>query len=118
MKQPSISNPSHQYDVAIVDCLRPKPHISHFGIKEAVNVARRINAKRTYLTGFAHEVSHDEYVNLGEYVGGKVIENPTDREKECIDLMDEGQDIWLRPSHDGLRIGISCEGAVADNSYE
>ena len=118
LNQPSISNPSHQYDVAIVDCLRPQPHISHYGIKEAVNVARRINAKRTYLTGFAHEVSHDEYVTLGKCVGGKVVENPTDRERRCIDLVDEGKDIWLRPSHDGLRIEISCEGVVTDNGYE
>jgi hypothetical protein len=118
LKQPSVSDPLHQYDVAIVDCLRPLHHISHFGIKEAVNAARRINAKRTYLTGFAHEVSHDEYVTLGEYVGGKVVENPTDKERHCMDFVDEGNDIWLRPSHDGLRIEISCEGTVTDNSYE
>ena len=49
--------PSHQYAVAIVDCLRPLAHISHYGIREAVNAARRIDAQRTYLTGFAHEVS-------------------------------------------------------------
>lgn len=117
LDQPSVSDPSHQYAVAVVDCLRPLAHISHYGIKESVNVARRINAKRTYLTGFGHEVSHDEYVTVGEYVGGKVAENPTDKEKDYIDLVDEGKSIWLRPSHDGLRIEVSCEGVVKDNSY-
>jgi phosphoribosyl 1,2-cyclic phosphodiesterase len=117
LNEPFNKNPSHQYDVAIVDCLRPKSHISHYGIKEAVNVARRINAQRTYLTGFGHEVSHDEYVTVGEYVGGKVIDNPTVKEKYCIDLLDEGKNIWLRPSHDGLRIEATDEG-VRDNSYE
>jgi phosphoribosyl 1,2-cyclic phosphodiesterase len=117
LNEPSNNNPSHQYAVAIVDCLRPMSHISHYGIKEAVNVARRINAQRTYLTGFGHEVSHDEYVTVGENVGGKVIDNPTVKEKYCIDLLDKGQNIWLRPSHDGLRIEVSGEG-VKDNSYE
>jgi len=113
-----INNPSHQYAVAIVDCLRPDAHISHYGIKEAVNIARRINAQRTYLTGFAHEVSHDEYVTIGEFVGGKLAENLTVKEKYAIDLVDEGENIWLRPSHDGLRVEVTEEGVVMDNEYE
>jgi phosphoribosyl 1,2-cyclic phosphodiesterase len=117
INQPSVDNPSHQYAVAIVDCLRPIAHISHYGIREAVNVARRINAQRTYLTGFGHEVSHEEYVTIGEYVGGKIIDSPTAMEKYCIDLVDEGKEIWLRPSHDGLRFEVDSEG-VKDNSYD
>jgi hypothetical protein len=118
LNQPSKGDPSHQYAVAIVDCLRPLGHISHFGIREAVNVARRINAQRTYLTGFAHEVSHDEYVTVGEYVGGKAVDNPTEKEKKCIDVIDEGRRIWVRPSHDGLRFEVSRSGIVRDNSYD
>jgi phosphoribosyl 1,2-cyclic phosphodiesterase len=118
LNQPSVSYPSHQYAVAIVDCLRPLAHISHYGIREAVNVARRINARRTYLTGFGHEVSHEEYATIGEYVGGKAVDNPTAKEKYCIDMIDEGKDIWLRPSHDGLRFKVSREGTVRDNSYD
>ena len=118
IKQPSVDNPSHRYAVAIVDCLRPIAHVSHYGIKEAVNVARRINAQRTYLTGFGHEVSHEEYVTIGEYVGGKTIDNPTATEKYCINRVDEGKEVWLRPSHDGLRFEVSNEGVVKDNGYE
>jgi hypothetical protein len=118
LNQPSKSDPSHQYAVAIVDCLRPLAHISHYGIREAVNVARRINAQRTYLTGFGHEVSHDEYVTVGEYVGGKAVDNPTVKEKYCIDMIDEGRRVWLRPSHDGLRFEVSRSGIVRDNSYD
>ncbi len=117
LNQPSASDHSHQYAVTIVDCLRPAAHISHYGIREAVNVARRINAQRTYLMGFGHEVSHDEYVTVGEYVGGKAVDNPTVKEKKCIDLIDEGRRIWLRPSHDGLRFEVSRSGKVKDNSY-
>ncbi|KAI9511759.1 hypothetical protein F5148DRAFT_1168633 [Russula earlei] len=118
LNQPSTNIPSHQYAVAIVDCLRPHAHISHYGIREAVNIARRINAQRTYLIGFGHEVSHDEYVTIGEYVGGKVVDNLTAKEKYCIDLVDEGENIWLRPSHDGLRFEVTTEGVVRDNEYE
>lgn len=118
LNQPSKGDPSHQYAVAIVDCLRPVAHISHYGIREAVNVARRINAQRTYLIGFGHEVSHDEYVTVGEYVGGKAVENPTEKEKYCIDMVDEGRHIWLRPSHDGLRFEVSRSGIVRDNNYD
>lgn len=118
LSQPSKSDPSHQYAVAIVDCLRPLAHLSHFGIREAVNVARRINAQRTYLTGFTHEVSHDEFVTIGEYVGGKAVDNPTEKEKYSIDMIDEGRRIWLRPSHDGLRFEVPRSGIVKDNSYD
>ncbi|KAH9081830.1 hypothetical protein EDB83DRAFT_2335113 [Lactarius deliciosus] len=100
INQPSVNDPSHRYAVAIVDCLRPIAHISHYGIREAVNV------------------SHEEYVTIGEHVGGKTINNPTATEKHCIDLVDEGKKIWLRPSHDGLRFEVSKEGAVKDNNYE
>jgi hypothetical protein len=118
LNQPSKSDPSHQYAVAIVDCLRPLAHISHYGIREAVNVARRINAQRTYLIGFGHEVSHDEYLTVGEYVGGKGVDNPTLKEKYCMDMIDEGRRVWLRPSHDGLRFEVSRTGIVRDNSYD
>lgn len=118
INQPSVNDSSHQYAVAIVDCLRPIAHVSHYGIREAVNVARRINAQRTYLTGFGHEISHEEYITIGEYVGGETIDNPTATEKYCIDLLDEGKKVWLRPSHDGLRFEVSNDGAVKDNGYE
>ena len=118
LNQPSKSDPLRQYAVAIVDCLRPLAHLSHYGIREAVNVARRINAQRTYLIGFGHEVSHDEYLTVGEYVGGKAVENPTVKEKYCMDMIDEGRRIWLRPSHDGLRFEVTRTGIVRDNSYD
>ena len=118
LNQLSKSDPSHQYAVAIVDCLRPLAHISHYGIREAVNVARRINAQRTYLIGFGHEVSHEEYLTVGEYVGGKAVDNPTEKEKKCIDMIDEGRRIWLRPSHDGLRFEVTRTGIVRDNNYD
>ncbi|KAI0067920.1 hypothetical protein BV25DRAFT_888186 [Artomyces pyxidatus] len=108
------------YAVAIVDCLRPIAHISHYGIKEAVNCSRRLNAQRSYLIGFGHEISHEEYTTIGEVVGGKDVSEfgkLSAGEEKCIERLDEGHPIWLRPSHDGLRFTISPEGVVEDNSY-
>ncbi|GAA5877593.1 hypothetical protein JCM3774_006127 [Rhodotorula dairenensis] len=44
--------------VLIVDCLRVEPFASHFGLGQAVEVARRLAADRTYLVGFGHRTSH------------------------------------------------------------
>jgi len=56
-------------------------------------------------------------VTIGEYVGGKAVDNPTVKEKYCIDMIDEGRPIWLRPSYDGLRFEVSRGGIVRDNGY-
>jgi phosphoribosyl 1,2-cyclic phosphate phosphodiesterase len=45
-------------DVLILDALRPRPHATHFGLAEAVEVARRVQAGRTYFTHMSHELGH------------------------------------------------------------
>jgi len=45
--------------VLIIDTLRLLPHASHFGIAQAIHVARWLQPVRTYLVGFTHRVSHD-----------------------------------------------------------
>lgn len=45
-------------EVLILGALRYRPHPTHFTIQEAVEVARRIGARKTYLTHLAHEVDH------------------------------------------------------------
>src|SRR5262249_46288115 len=46
-------------DVLILDCLRPRPHTTHFGLDEAIAVAKRAGAKRTLFTHISHELEHD-----------------------------------------------------------
>jgi phosphoribosyl 1,2-cyclic phosphate phosphodiesterase len=46
-------------DVLILDCLRPKPHATHFGLDEAVAVAQRLQPKQTYFTHLSHELEHE-----------------------------------------------------------
>src|SRR5439155_12044723 len=46
-------------DVLILDCHRPRPHATHFGLEQAVEVAQRAQAKRTLFTHISHELEHD-----------------------------------------------------------
>jgi hypothetical protein len=88
-----------------------------------MSATRRVNAARTYLTGFSHEVTHDEYVRLGEIAGGAEYDLDTlsDNEREGSKLLGEGDEVWMRPAYDGLRISVkaSADGSVevTDGSY-
>ncbi|REK11470.1 MAG: MBL fold metallo-hydrolase [Planctomycetota bacterium] len=46
-------------DVLILDALRPKSHPTHFSLDEAVEVAKRVGAKRTYFTHMSHDLEHE-----------------------------------------------------------
>ncbi len=45
-------------EVLILGALRYRPHPTHFSIGEAVGVAARIGARRTFFTHLAHDVDH------------------------------------------------------------
>lgn len=47
-------------DVLVLDAVRRKPHPTHFNLEQAVDVARRIGARRTIFTHIAHELKHAE----------------------------------------------------------
>ena len=47
-------------DVLILDALRPRPHVTHFSIDEAIEVARQLKSKRTLFTHMSHELEHDQ----------------------------------------------------------
>lgn len=59
-------------DVLLLDCLRKKPHFTHLGYDESINVAQKIKAKATYLIHMTHDLDYDVVKNIvpqGVYVG-------------------------------------------------
>ncbi|EIN13400.1 hypothetical protein PUNSTDRAFT_94447 [Punctularia strigosozonata HHB-11173 SS5] len=108
--------------ILALDCLHIAPHTSHFGLEQAVAAARRIGAARTYLLGFGHEVSHEEYVTIGEAAGGRRVEDVSGlsaAEREGVAIVQkEGEPIWMRPAFDGLQVRIRGREQVRDNGYD
>ena len=51
-------------DVLVIDALRQNSHQTHFTIAGAIEAARRIRAKKTYLIHMCHEVAHEETESL------------------------------------------------------
>jgi phosphoribosyl 1,2-cyclic phosphate phosphodiesterase len=47
-------------EVLILDALRHDPHPTHLSLKQAVDLATRIGASRTYFTHMAHQLKHAE----------------------------------------------------------
>ena len=51
-------------EILIIDALRPeKTHGTHFTLEEAVEFAKKINAKNTFLTNATHDIDHKK-INL------------------------------------------------------
>lgn len=49
----------HDLDVLVLGALRRRPHIAHFSLEEAVEQAKRIDAKTTYFTHMSHDLQHE-----------------------------------------------------------
>ncbi len=47
-------------DVLVLDALRIRPHPTHFNLEQAVEAAKRINAKQTYFTHITHDIMNDD----------------------------------------------------------
>jgi phosphoribosyl 1,2-cyclic phosphate phosphodiesterase len=45
-------------DLLVLDCLRAARHPTHFSISEAINVARRVAARRTLFVHMSHDIDH------------------------------------------------------------
>lgn len=120
---PIIRNPEHPIPVCVLDCLHLRRHSSHFALDESIPIAKKIGAQRTYLTGFSHRISHEEYVTITEAVGGKSLEGVvlTEIERKGMEMIaateTDARPIWIRPAHDGLRIVLSRKGVV-DETYD
>jgi phosphoribosyl 1,2-cyclic phosphate phosphodiesterase len=50
----------HDLDVLVLNALWWRPHPTHLSIAEAIETARDLGARRTYLTHLTHETGHSE----------------------------------------------------------
>jgi phosphoribosyl 1,2-cyclic phosphate phosphodiesterase len=48
----------HGVETLVLDALRRRPHPTHFTLAQAIQVARRVGARRTYFTHIAHDLGH------------------------------------------------------------
>lgn len=46
-------------DVLVLDCLRREPHVTHFGLDEALAVIDELRPRRALLTHMSHKLDHD-----------------------------------------------------------
>jgi phosphoribosyl 1,2-cyclic phosphate phosphodiesterase len=51
-------------ETLVLPALRHKPHPSHATVAQAVEWAKRIGARQTWLTHIAHELGHDDTNSL------------------------------------------------------
>jgi len=56
----SAAEAARDCDVLVIDALRHTPHPTHMTVQQAVEAARKIGARRTYLTHICHELPHRE----------------------------------------------------------
>ncbi|KAH7915126.1 beta-lactamase-like protein [Hygrophoropsis aurantiaca] len=107
--------------VLVIDCLRLHAHTSHMGVREALEAIRRVGANRNYFIGFSHDVTHDEYVTIGEAAGREEpidTANMSSNVRRGVAMVKDGKRAWLRPSHDGLRVFVSSDDSVWDETYD
>jgi phosphoribosyl 1,2-cyclic phosphate phosphodiesterase len=59
-------------DVLLLDCLRIEPHFTHLCFSESIEIAKKINAKETYLIHMTHSLKYESLKKMlpeGVYVG-------------------------------------------------
>lgn len=52
-------------EILVINALRHEKHHSHFNIEEAIEIARKVGAKRTYFTHISHHIDADEILPDG-----------------------------------------------------
>lgn len=113
---PTHADGRNRIPVLVLDCLRIRPHASHLGLKQAVEVVRRLGPRRTYFVGFTHDMTHEEYTEvLRALEREQDLANVTPEVRHAIELIEGGEKQWVRPAFDGLRIFISPDGSVAED---
>ncbi len=56
---PDAMEQLHGLELLVLDAVRYKPHVTHFGLWEAVHVAKELKAKRVLFTHLSHQFDHE-----------------------------------------------------------
>ena len=59
-------------DTLLLDCLRMEPHFTHLSFLESIEIAKKINARKTYLIHMTHSLEYESLRKMlpeGVYVG-------------------------------------------------
>ena len=59
-------------DTLLLDCLRMEPHFTHLSFSESIEIAKKINARKTYLIHMTHNLEYESLKKMlpeGVYVG-------------------------------------------------
>jgi phosphoribosyl 1,2-cyclic phosphate phosphodiesterase len=52
-------------DILVINALRKNEHISHLNLNDAIDISKKINAKKTFFTHLSHDMGkHEEVSNL------------------------------------------------------
>ncbi|CAE6426630.1 unnamed protein product [Rhizoctonia solani] len=96
----------HPYQIFAVDCLRLTRLVAHFGVKDAIDAAIRLNAYRTCLFGFGHENPHDIWDLIARNVGGQNLGPIRPSAQKALDRASE-LGVQRKP---GMRVGPVYDG--------
>lgn len=79
---------------------------------------RRFKAQRSYLVGFTHDLSHEEYTEILRSMSGDNVdlESASKLVLEAVELV-KGEPQWTRPAYDGLRVFVSENGTIRESGY-
>ncbi|QRV94787.1 beta-lactamase superfamily protein [Ceratobasidium sp. AG-Ba] len=107
-----IAGRSASFKAFVVDCLLLDSHISHFGIKDVVESAKRIRAQKTYMVGFGHEIPHDGWEAVCRKIEGDDVGEVSTLVKNAVERVVElgvgiEETLWIRPAYDGQLLAFN-----------
>lgn len=98
----------HGLDHFVINCVKKGRHISHYSLEEAVEVARKVGARHSWLTHLSHQLPR--FADLAEELPGGPEAMSMLETGASADALPEGS---ILPAFDGLRIGFAP--TIAEN---
>ncbi|KAG9073701.1 hypothetical protein FS749_014759 [Ceratobasidium sp. UAMH 11750] len=77
---------------------------------EVLEAAKRVNAQRTYVVGFGHEIPHDGWETITRKIGGENEGDVRPLVREALERLSDlgvgAENIWIRPAYDGQLLSL------------